>query len=162
MLFPLLSEGEGETGPCFQFTGFCSKPCQTSKANTDGSCPETKPPQGPLRFSRPGRGRGGENPANLTAKWEPQVPQIKGNKPNSQTSWLKQGLFCFLNFPATGMVFNPATEYNQCHLECSADAIISYSVPFPLHLPHNYGEFRVGMFYDASFQAHDNAEGRVI
>lgn len=30
------------------------------------------------------------------------------------------------------MVFNPATEYNQCHLERSAGAIISYSVPLAL------------------------------
>lgn len=130
---PCCHKGRGRRGPVSSSQASAPNPGRHQRPTLMAAALKPNHLGHPQDSSRPGRGRGGENPANLTTEWEPQVPQIKGNKPNSQTSWLKQGLFCFLNFPATGPVFNTATEYNQCHLECSDDAIISYSVSLPLH-----------------------------
>lgn len=160
---PAVRRGGGDRGPVSSSQASAPNPGRHQRPTLMAAALKPNHLGRPQGSPRPGGGRGGENPANLTAGWEPRVPQIRGHKPNSQTSRLKQGLFCRLNFPATGTVFNPATEYNQRHLECSDGCqLFPIQCPSLSTVPRNYGEFRVGMFYDASFQAHDKAEGRVI
>lgn len=84
-------------------------------------------------------------PTTHTTEWEPWVPQIKGSEqPNLPA---KAGAVLFVTFQQQAQAFNPATEYNQHNLECSADRIIPHSALSLSTLPHNYRECGVGIFY---------------
>ena len=87
----------------------CSRPWQTSKAHGDGSHLEWwgQSQTSPRAPGFPPARKRRAQPCPWSPVWDPCVSQIKGCKPNSPPSWLKQGLLCVLTVPAADTSLQP-------------------------------------------------------
>lgn len=117
----------------------CSRPWQTSKAHRDGSHlkwwgqSQTSPRAAGFPPARKRRAQ----PCPWSPVWDPCVSQIKGCKPNSQPSWLKQGLLCVLTVPAADTAFNPATECHPTTQNALMIPLFPILCPSLSTVPHN-------------------------